>query len=713
VTLSGDEADFGPAERKRPANPNAATGVLEENVKLRRTIDELRSSWSWRVTAPIRLGSRATLQVLKMPEKLVKLTKDFGGLKRFASLVRAHVASQGLRKSLALAGQLVQTRQFEFDLVNNYHEEFVNRLRGSLRSKLANLEESTLNRADEISISVVVPLWKPDLGFLKLALESILSQSHVKFEVVLVDDGNKSEKLLEFLRPYEQSDPRVLLLKLEANQGISGASNFGLNSSRGDVVVLMDQDDLLEQDALRAVAVTFSSNQDVVFAYSDEDKVTEDGRYFDPHFKPAFDPILLLSINYISHLSAFRSSFLREVGEFDSFFDGLQDHDFLLRALTSASSHQVAHIPHVLYHWRAHAASTALAPLVKGELAYKRQIAASKAITAVGLAGSATSNLEMPKEVSSNTISLIPRHGGKVSIVIPTRDQFDLLRLTIESIRQRTTYADYEIVVVDNRTEDQDALDFMEHLEATANVKVVRVPEAFNFSKLVNAGVAQSTGKYICLLNNDIEVMSADWMQELVAWAELPGAGAVGARLWFPNQSLQHGGVILGVGGISKVAGHAHKYAQKGAHGYMGRALHHQVFSAVTGACLMVSREKFEQVGGFDQALAVAFNDVDFCLKLSSHGFQNIWSPKASLVHHESASRGIDKTPSQIRRALQEVDLMLSRWGDQLDSDPSYHPLLTHDSEEFKPGQSPHELELLDGRPIARFRAALPLFPTP
>jgi len=344
---------------------------------------------------------------------------------------------------------------------------------------------------------------------------------------------------------------------------------------------------------------------------------------------------------------------------------------------------KVVHVQQVLYHWRSHNLSTARRPLAKGGLWLRRRVLATRWCGGLTGRASVTTNIETPQESSSCRISLRAETSPLVSIVIPTKNNLLVLRKSVESLLNRTTYSRYELIIVDNGSTEPDLIDYLSFLKSAGLAQVITMPIPFNFSKLVNVGVANSSGEMICLLNDDTEVSSGEWLDEMVGWANLDGVGAVGARLWYPDGRLQHGGVILGVGGVTKVAGHAHKYLERQNPGYMSRAVSSQLFSAVTGACLVVARDKWDQAKGFDEELQVAFNDVDFCLRIQKLGYVNVWTPNADLIHHESVSRGLDKTPEQIRRAALEVELLIDRWGDELRQDLSYSAYLSSSHENF------------------------------
>jgi len=373
-----------------------------------------------------------------------------------------------------------------------------------------------------------------------------------------------------------------------------------------------------------------------------------------------------------SHLGVFETALVREVGGFRKGFEGSQDYDLVLRCVEVAGNDKVVHIPHVLYHWRIVPGSTAGSGSEKpyAYLAAKRAI--EEHIERIGV----SAKLEEPIATLQvfRVRYALPLPEPRVSIIIPTRDGLHLLRQCIDSVRKRTAYQNYEIIVVDNGSEKSETLAYFDEIKQLPNVLVIRDESPFNFSALNNRAAALSSGEILCLLNNDIEVISPEWLSEMVSLAIQPGNGAVGACLWYPSGALQHGGVIIGLGGV---AGHMHHMLPKGQFGYFGRAVVTQNLSAVTAACLVIKKSIYAELGGLSEELAVAFNDVDFCLRVRDAGYRNVWTPYAQLYHHESASRGSDMDPDKYQRFLGEIKRMEDRWADSFDFDPAYNPNLS------------------------------------
>lgn len=525
-------------------------------------------------------------------------------------------------------------------------------------------------------ISVVIPTYNPDIAHLSAAIESVLNQIHSRVEVCIADDASTNNEVRTTIEAFAQRDPRVKFVFRESNGHISAASNSALGLATGEFVALLDQDDLLADFALAAVAKAIEDHPDVGLIYSDEDKINDSGRRFDPHFKPEWNATLLRSQNYICHLTVIRRSLIEEVGGFRQGFEGSQDHDIVLRCTEKLRSDQIVHIPLVLYHWRVHEGSTAQS---LGSKPYA-QINGCKAIQEhldrLGVRATA----EMDGHFYRVRYDL-PESVPRVSIILLTRDRPELLRKCVQSVLSGTRYDNLELVIVDNGTVDTEALALLEGFARDPRVKLLKDPSPFNFSALNNRAVQHATGDYFCLMNNDIEVLQPDWLTEMVSVGQQPGVGAVGARLYYPDGKIQHAGVIIGIGGV---AGHPFKYQTRDNSHYMARPQLMQEMMAVTAACLLTPRHVYEQLGGLDEAhLAVAFNDVDFCLRICEAGYRIVYNPYAEFVHHESMSRGREDTPEKKERFRSEVHYMLERWERWLPCDRAYNPNLTLLEENF------------------------------
>ena len=529
------------------------------------------------------------------------------------------------------------------------------------------------------TFSVVMPVYNPPLDYLRQAIESVQAQVYPHWEICIADDASPNAAVRELLTELAAQDPRIKLVFREKNGHISAATNSALEIATGDYVALMDNDDLLPPHALAYMALAAHQHPQAGLIYSDEDKVTEDNVRQAPYFKCQFNYELFLSQNMISHFGVYRRSVLEEIGGFRVGYEGAQDWDLALRVIEKVGPENIVHVPRVLYHWRIFPGSTALA-LEEKDYALKAQIE------------SITSHLQ---RIGKPNTQVYPAPGipgllrikhrlpdplPLVSIVIPTRDRVELLSMCVNSILEKTAYPNYQIVVVDNGSTDEKALAYLDSIAKDERVKIIRADIPFNYSALNNLGVAQTDGEYLVLMNNDIEITQTDWLEEMLAFACQPDIGCVGAQLWYPNNTLQHGGVVLGIGGV---ASHAHKGIPRGNFGYFGRASAHQMFSAVTAACLMIRKSTYQAVDGFDETLKVAYNDVDFCLKVRAQGLRNLYNPFASFIHHESASRGSDQEGSNQQRLAAEAAIMKQRWGALIADDPAYSPNLTLLGDDF------------------------------
>jgi glycosyltransferase involved in cell wall biosynthesis len=519
-------------------------------------------------------------------------------------------------------------------------------------------------------ISVLLPVYNSNSKWLRRAILSVQKQLYPHWELCIVDDASTKRKVWPFLQKYARRDSRIKLMRRMENGHISAASNDALGMATGDFVALLDHDDELAPTALYFAALALNENRELQLLYSDEDKLDVRSRRCDPYFKSDWNPELLLAQNFVLHLGVYRTDLVRRVGGFRTGFDGSQDYDLTLRCMEQIRPEQIRHLPHVLYHWRMADESTASNATAKPYAQEAARRAVQEHLDRTGVAATV-----MPHQgVYLRTKYALPAEQPLVSIVIPTRDRASCLQKCLESIFEKTVYRNYEVIVLDNESHESETLEYLAALRKRERVHVERIEGAFNYSHLNNRGVELSRGSFIALLNNDVEVISNSWLSEMVSHALRPEVGMVGARLWYPNRTIQHGGVILGAGGI---AGHAH-VGLRHEHGYFGRANLAQNLSAVTAACAVVRREVYLQLGGFDEVnLTVTFNDVDFCLRLREAGYWIVWTPHADLVHHESVSRGLDDSTSKQLRCLAEIDYMKAKWGHVLQRDPFYNPNLS------------------------------------
>lgn len=537
-----------------------------------------------------------------------------------------------------------------------------------------------LQRADEHEfsyrplISVLVPVYNTDKTVLKKMLKSVFKQTYSHWELCIVDGASTEKHVRSLLNKFSQKDRRVKVKYLNANLGISENSNEALKMAEGQFIALLDHDDELSPDALYENVSLLNRQPDADMIYSDEDKLNLQGGRCEPYFKPDWAPDFFSSSMYTCHLGVYRTALIKQIGGFRKEFDGAQDWDLVLRL--SEKSNKIYHIPKILYHWRQTENSTALSLDTK-DYAKEVQIKAVsehfnrlniKAEVTEGLAG----NLLRVRRV----LSVKP----KVTIIIPTRDKVELLKTCVSSIQKLSTYENYEILIVDNNSTEPETLKYFKESLEDNKITVVDYSSHFNFAAINNFAVTQATGDLLLFLNNDTEVISPGWLEAMVEHALRPEVGVVGARLLYSDNTVQHAGVIIGVGGV---AGHSHKHLPNDHPGYFSRAKAIQNLSAVTAACMMVRKDIFNELGGFNESLAVAFNDIDFCLRVRQKELLVIYTPYAELYHHESISRGSDSSPENAKRFQREVEYMLDYWKDALLYDPYYSPNLTLEKEDF------------------------------
>lgn len=531
-------------------------------------------------------------------------------------------------------------------------------------------------------VSVLMPVYNPPEAWLRRAIESVRGQTYGNWELCIANDASTAPHVRPLLDQAVAADPRIKVVHRQANGHISRASNSALELATGAFTALLDHDDELAPHALADVVRTLARRPDADLLYSDEDKIDEYGRRFAPYFKPDFLPDLFRGQNYLTHLAVYRTAVLREVGGFRAGFEGSQDWDLALRVSERTAPANIVHIPRILYHWRAIPGSTALTLDQKNY-----HTAAARRALAEHLARTGRqATLEPVAGDHWRVRYALPAPPPLVSLIIPTRNGVRHLRRCVESILAKTTYPHFEVIIVDNNSDDPATLAYLGEI-ASARVRVLPYPHPFNYSAINNFAVRQAAGDIVALLNDDLEVITPDWLEEMAAQALRPEIGCVGAMLYYPDDTIQHAGVVLGVGtpgGIGGVAGHAFKKLPRTAEGAFNRARLAQNYSAVTAACLVVRKAVYQQVDGLDEAeLAIAFNDVDFCLKVRAAGYANLWTPFAEFYHHESASRGPEDTPAKQARFRSEVETMLRRWGPLLLADPAYNPNLTLESEDF------------------------------
>jgi GT2 family glycosyltransferase len=578
-------------------------------------------------------------QILKLGYKTVRMLKNEGV------------------KQTCFAARYVVKRHF---LLNRLKKEFHLTPEKRARQQTAVFEAMP-------KISVIVPLYNTPERFLREMVNSVLAQSYQNWQLCLADGSDaQNNHVQEFCRGVAASDTRILYQKLVRNQGISGNTNAAISMSDGDYIALLDHDDLLAEGALYEVVKAINETG-AEFLYSDEAlflQKPKDSRSM--HFKPAFSPDFLRGCNYICHLSVVKRSLVERVGGYDTSFDGSQDYDFTLRATEIAQ--KIHHIAIPLYFWRIHPGSVADDISAK-PYAYDAAVRAVQShLDRIGLKGQALRSTAIPMVRVIYDIPDTP----PVSIIIPSCDQQQSLKTCIDSITQKSTYRNIEIVICENNSKEPETFSYYETLKQNPNIKIVTWEGTFNFSAINNFARKSAVGQHLVFLNNDIEVITPDWIEEMVMFTQRPDVGGCGIKLLYPNNTVQHGGIAMGIGGS---AANLCPLFPREHEGYMSRLAIASNMSACTAACLCVRADVFDAVGGFDEQLAVSFNDVDLCLKIREKGYLIVFNPVAEAYHYESRSRGYDRKGAKKKRMEQEKEILRRKWPQyyEEDGDPYYN----------------------------------------
>ena len=568
-------------------------------------------------------------------------------------------------------------------------------------------------------ISILMPIGEPNEQWLRAAIESVQKQVYPHFELLIITntplnyapqsaeergqgpvdsgikwrEGPQNTTLAAALNnapdsPEERGqgpvDSRIKWLDGPQNTSLAAALNNALAFARGDFIALMGAEDQLPAHALYKIAQTLNAHPDTDLIYTDEDKLDAQGQRYDPYFKSDWNPDLFYSQNFLRHLTAYRRSIINDIGGFRPDYQGNEDYDLALRFIEQIDAERIRHIPQILYHRRDFPEHT---PRPSQDGSQHTASSHLKKDSGVCALQAHFQRLRQPVKVveamggHTRVIYPLPDKPPLVSLIIPTRDKLKLLRGTVDDLLNKTDYKNIEIIIMDNGSVEPETLDYFKAIQKNTKVSIIRHAAPFNYSQLNNIGVTHATGDVICLINNDLQVIYPQWLTEMVSHALRPQIGAVGAKLYYINDTIQHAGVIIGLGGM---AGHALKFLAREAPGYHWKPFLIQNYSAVTGACLVMRRNVFEEVGGLEEKhLKVAFNDVDFCLRIRERGYRIVWTPYAELYHLESASRGIDDTFKKYRRLQHELNYMKTRWGETLLNDPYYNPNLTLEYEDF------------------------------
>lgn len=654
-------------ERASQASVRAATLETE--------LTQIRQTSSWRLTAPLRRlnsqGRRLTGPASSTFAVLRALGRP-GGVRKAANALRTRGVVGSVKR---LRKQVAAARSHEHALSTgaNY-AQWVSRYDTLTADDLLAIAGRIRQLEYQPLISVVLPVYNTRIEYLEACIDSVLDQAYGNWQLCIADDCSPTAEVQQVIRSYERRDSRISSVFRDSQGGIAQCTNSALALVEGEFVALLDHDDLLPRHALYMVVEALNEEPELDLIFSDEDKIDEQGLRFDPHFKSDFNYELLLGQNCISHLGVYRASLIASLGGIRTGFDGSQDHDLALRVVQESAPERIHHIPHILYHWR-----------VFGDSGSFSTDHLDKAVTA----GVAAVQEHLDTALGADYATAAPAGVGGflrvrwplpaqlpgVTAVIPTRDNPTLLRNCVEGLLHNTSYDNLDVLIINNDSKDAATLTLLESLAQLKQVRVVDYNQPFNYSAINNFGIEHVRSEYLCLLNDDIEVISPDWLSEMMALAVRPGVGAVGARLLYADNTVQHGGVMLGVMGV---ANHLHKHQSVESPGYFGRLQLTQELAGVTAACMVVSRAAYKQVGGLDaENLAVAFNDVDFCLRLRAAGYRNLWTPHATLYHLESASRGSDMDADKFQRFEKEVNFMLGRWPDELQRDPFYNPNLS------------------------------------
>jgi len=668
--------------------------LLKERDK---EIEEVYHSTSWNVTAPMR---QVVGKVRGLQEVLSTTHRRFVALGGYIPAIKLVIkvavgeGVPGLRNRwIDMFGRDAGK---DYAKWNQLYSNINDNTRSIVRTRISAFKDYPL-------ISVVMPVYNPEPAWLIDAINSVTRQLYEHWELCIADDCSTDSRIRPILEEFAQADSRIKVTFRSLNEHISAASNTAIKSAQGSWIALLDHDDQLSEDALFWVVDAINQNPTTQLIYSDEDKLDKNGVRYNPYFKPAWNLDLFRSQNMFCHLGVYRTDLLTSLGGFRVGLEGAQDYDLALRCVEKVDSEQILHIPRVLYHWRAHDASTALSVDNKP---YARQ-ASQRALL------EHLQRLNIDAEVTSVQHGFrlrypLPNDLPRVTLIIPVRNKLQLTRQCIESIQEKTSYKNYEILIVDNGSDESDLVDYLKQLSSQSTITVMHDDRPFNFSALNNMAVEAANGEIVGLINNDTEVITPEWLTEMVSHAIRPGVGAVGAKLRYGDDSLQHGGVILGLGGV---AGHSHKHLPEriphgkrsignnmsnSSPGYFGRAALVSNYSAVTAACLVIRKSIYQKVGGLDERhLGIAFNDVDFCCRILEAGHINVWTPYAELYHHESKTRGYEDTKTKRRRFLKESEYVKSKWKEKLAVDPAYSPNLTLNHEDFSYAWPPR-VELFD-----------------
>ncbi|WP_083439384.1 glycosyltransferase family 2 protein [Acetobacterium bakii] len=639
--------------------------VLSDDAKVGFIIEFDEKSYGKKLR--LKLKDNTVMKIVK-----INLKKNYDYLKKpnlfnavritnIATRTIGYLGRNGLKNTIRkVKFELKYKNQENYDFWIDVHEDF------DSKKVLEEIKHFAYNP----KISIIMPVYNVEEQWLRACIDSVLNQSYKNWELCIADDNSSDAHIKPLLESCRELDPRIKIVYRTENGHISEASNSALALATGEFIGLLDNDDTLADFALFEVVKVLNENPEADLIYSDEDKLSEDNKRSQPFFKTDWAPDILLATNYVCHFGVYRKRIIDEIGGFRKGYEGAQDYDLVLRF--TEKTDKIHHIQKVLYHWRMIQNSTAVNPESKGYAFEAGLKSLEDALTRRGIKGT-VSHGAFPGVYDIEYEVFNP---GLVSVIIPTRDNPLDLKACIDSIFEKTVYEKFEIIVADNGSEKDETFMLFDYYSKKYpdQFKVIRIDIPFNFSKINNLAVEEANGEYLLFLNNDITVITKGWMTRMVSFAQQEHIGAVGAKLYYPDNTIQHAGVLLGMGGV---AGHGHCGYPRGDYGYFGKLVINNNYTSVTAACLMVKRSDFDMVGGFEEKLTIAFNDVDFCLKLYEKGKYNIWLHNVELYHYESKSRGAEDTYSKYKRFNSEIKYMKDHWLKYIKDDPFYNRNLT------------------------------------
>lgn len=601
--------------------------------------------------------------------------KFYNYLKKSITLIIYAYRSQGM-EGIANAIKIWYNRRLRSKSYSKNYQRWIKKY-SPTKQDLLLFKNTILEFKLQPTISIIVPIYNVDSIWLDKCVNSVINQIYEKWELILIDDKSTKSYIREKLDYYASLSPKIKILFNETNLHISLTSNKGLDLATGEYVGFLDNDDELAPEALFEFVKVINNNPNLKFIYSDEDYLNENGDRINPVFKPDWCKYMTMSQMYTTHFSLYKTDLAKSIGGYRKGFEGSQDYDFVLRITEMIKETEIYHIPKVLYHWRIIPGSTAIDYNSKS---YART-SATKALNDAIIRRNLQAELVDGNSPWNFRIKYKILNNPKVSIIIPTKNGIDLVKKCIESIRSKTTYSNYEIILVDNSSDDPASLKYFEELNASKIVNLINYPGIFNYAAINNFAVGHTSGEFLLFLNNDTEIITDDWIESMLEFAQLDDVGCVGAKLIYPNDKIQHAGVVIGLGGY---AAHSHRGADRNDKGYLSSIEIIREYSAVTAACLMISKSKFIEVQKFDEInFPVAYNDVDLCLKCLDKGYKNIYTPFAELYHYESISRGEEDTPEKLLRFSKEKENFRLKWQKYIDLDPYYSINLTRNFEDF------------------------------